>query len=147
VEFTYRGNGVLTGLGHKYEFLANLVTSILTFFILLSVLTVQAEEIGECEGTVLQRRFALVQFGQLVDAYILAKGVLPDICATPVAGGSDSVPALLKDAFVCGSSEAGSVYYSCQISANDSPVIESCRYSLADQSMSCENRTMVTTFE
>lgn len=123
-----------------------LMKLVLIIFVLLTALVAQAD-VGECEGTVLQRRFALVQFGQLVDAYVLAKGGLPDICATSVAGVSDSVPALLKDASVCGSSEEGAVYYSCQIPSNDSPVIESCRYSLADQSMSCENRTLVTTFE
>jgi hypothetical protein len=120
---------------------------VLTIFIFLTALTAQAEEIGGCKGTVLQRRFALVQFGQLADAYVRVKGALPDICATSIGGVSDSVPELLKDAAVCGSSEEGSVYYSCQIPSKDSPIIESCRYSLTDQSMSCENRIMVTTFE
>ncbi len=119
----------------------------LTIFALLFASIIQADEISECKGTVLQRRFALVQFGQLADGHIRAKGVLTDICTTPVAGVSDRVPDLLKGTLVCGSSEEGAVYYSCQIPSKDPPVIENCHYSLADQSVSCENRTMVTTFE
>lgn len=114
---------------------------------LLLSLAVQASEIALCDGTVLQRRFALVQLGQIADSYISTKGSLPDICAAPVAGVSDSVPNLLKNASVCGSSKEGAVYYSCQIAGENSPVIETCRYSLVDQSMSCENRTVITTIE
>jgi hypothetical protein len=116
--------------------------------ILLFIVSLFAEsgEITPCNGTVLQRRVALVQLGQLADTYILANGALPNICAVPVAGVSDSIPGWLQDASVCGSSEEGAVYYSCQIPSKASPVIERCRYSLADQSMTCENRTMVTTF-
>lgn len=106
-----------------------------------------------CQGSVLQRRFALVQFGQSAEAYIANKGALPDMCAATVPEILDRIPPVLKSAAVCGSSEKGSVYYSCQIPpeqsgdlANRSPVIETCRYSLVDQSVSCENRTVVTTF-
>lgn len=81
------------------------------------------------------------------------KGALPDICAAAVPEIMDRVPPVLKSTGVCGSSRKGSVYYSCQISpeqsgdlANESPMIETCRYSLVDQSVSCENRTVVTTF-
>lgn len=114
----------------------------------------RTREIVSCKGSVLQRRFALVQFGHLVDAYITAKGSLPDICAAPPTEILSGVPELLKDNSVCGSSREGAVHYACQLpltqSANpsdNSPVIESCRYSLLDQSVSCENRSVVTTFE
>lgn len=119
----------------------------LLFSLLILSFAAQASDYVLCDGTVLQRRFALVQFGQLADTYISAKGSLPDICAAPVAGVSDSVPNLLKNASVCGSSKEGAVYYSCQIAGENSPVIETCRYSLVDQSMSCENRTVITTIE
>lgn len=118
-----------------------------SIFFLLTTLPAQAGEIGLCKGSVLQRRLALVQLGQIVEDYVLAKGELPDICVAPVAGISDKIPDLLMGASICGSSNEGAVYYSCRIPSRDSPVIESCRYSLADQSMSCENRTMVTKFE
>lgn len=114
----------------------------------------EASEIAFCKGSVLQRRFALVQFGHLVDAYITAKGSLPDICAAPPVEILSGVPDLLKGNSVCGSSREGAVHYSCQLpmaqsatSSDNSPVIESCRYSLLDQSVSCENRSVVTTFE
>ncbi len=119
----------------------------LTIFVILFAPIIQADEMSACKGSVLQRRFALVQFGQVVDDHSRARGVLPDICTTPVVGVADRVPDLLKGTWVCGSSEEGAVYYSCQIPSKDPPVIENCRYSLADQSVSCENRTMVTTFE
>jgi hypothetical protein len=128
--------------------------------ILLSLISslAQAIDTPSCKGSVLQRRFALVQFGRMVDAYIATKGALPDICSEPVAGISDVVPDLLNGALVCGSSKEGSVYYSCQIPpvqsgaptgtpSDDAPVIESCRYSLVDQSVSCENRSVMTIIE
>lgn len=115
-------------------------------------LLVQAGDIATCEGSVLQRRVALVQFGNFVDAHITAKGALPDICATNVTDILAGVPELLKRATVCGSSKESAVYYSCQLPPTSSggrpgqsPVIESCRYSLVDQSVSCENRSVVTT--
>jgi hypothetical protein len=114
---------------------------------------VQAADTPSCKGSVLQRRFALVQFGRMADAYIATKGTLPDICSAPVAEILEGVPDLLKGASVCGSSKEGSVYYSCQMPpvqsstpSDDAPVIESCRYSLVDQSVSCENRSVMTTY-
>lgn len=126
--------------------------SIIVLF--LGVLTAQAGDLALCEGTVLQRRLALVEFGQLADAYIKNKSQLPDICVAPVLGVSDAIPALLKSASVCGSSEEGFVYYSCQIPSAQSGALsegalmvsESCRYSLVDQSVRCENRSVITTF-
>lgn len=127
--------------------------SIIVLF--LGVLTAQAGDLALCEGTVLQRRLALVEFGQLADAYIKNKSQLPDICVAPVLGVSDAIPALLKSASVCGSSEEGFVYYSCQIPSAQSGALaegavmvsESCRYSLEDQSVSCENRSVITKFD
>lgn len=129
--------------------------AILCIFVFLIPLSANAADVASCKGTVLQRRLALVQFGQLADAYIAAKGGLPDICLAPVAGISDAVPGLLKDTSVCGSSKEAAVYYSCEIpvgpsitgaSSENSPVVETCRYSLLNQSVSCENRSVVTTF-
>jgi hypothetical protein len=126
----------------------------LIFFLLSISLFVQAGDMAPCNGSVLQRRLALVQFGRLVDAHIATKGALPDICSAPVKEILDGIPDLLKGALVCGSSKEGSVHYSCQIPSlkagtpsEEVPVIESCRYSLVDQSVSCENRSVVTTFE
>ena len=126
--------------------------SIIVLF--LGGLTAQAGDLALCEGTVLQRRLALVEFGQLADAYIKNKSQLPDICVAPVLGVSDAIPALLKSASVCGSSEEGFVYYSCQIPSAQSGALaegavmvsESCRYSLVDQSVRCENRSVITKF-
>ena len=125
----------------------------LILFLLMVSLFAQAGDIAFCEGSVLQRRFALVQFGQAADAYIANKGELPDICAAGDAEIVASIPALLKRTAVCGSSEQGVVYYYCQIPPEQSsdpsdysPVIETCRYSLVDQSVACENRSVVTTF-
>jgi|GEM_PF-2407529 len=128
-------------------------------YLMLISLIAQASDIASCNGTVLQRRLALVQFGRMADAYIVTEGALPDICSAPVAGISDAIPDLLQGASVCGSSREGAVYYSCQISKGQSkapagsptenpaaPIIETCRYSLVDQSVSCENRSVVTTF-
>ncbi|MCR6650967.1 MAG: hypothetical protein NVV73_05435 [Cellvibrionaceae bacterium] len=118
--------------------------------LLLAAPWVQASDMASCNGTVLQRRLALVELGRLADAYIAVKNQLPDICAAPVTGVSDAIPNLLRGASVCGSSREGFVYYSCQIPsapAESSPVVESCRYSLANQSVSCENRSVVTTFD
>lgn len=113
-----------------------------------------AGDMTSCNGTVLQRRVALVQFGQLVDAYIATQGELPDICSAPVDGLANGIPDLLRGASICGSSNEGFVYYSCVIpvapptsSFENSPVIESCRYSLINHSVSCENRFLMTTFE
>lgn len=115
---------------------------------------IQAADTVICQGSVLQRRFALVQFGQNADAYIASKGKLPDLCTGEEVEILDNIPALLQNAVVCGSSEKGAVYYSCQLpsdqlgeASDPSPVIETCRYSLVDQSVSCENRSVVTTFE
>jgi len=122
--------------------------------LLLVPLFSQAMEINSCNGTVLQRRVALLQLGRIVDAYVATAGALPDICAVPVVGVSDHIPQLLKSTLVCGSSKDGSVYYSCQLPpghpgtpSDHSPVIETCRYSLEEKALSCENRSVVTTFE
>ncbi len=126
---------------------------VLTVFLLLVCQLALAADIALCSGTVLQRRVALVRVGQLADAYIAAKGALPDICSAPVAGVSDKIPRLLQNASTCGSSKESAVYYSCQLPvgqsdlpSGDAPVVEACRYSLIDQSVSCENRSVVTTF-
>ena len=114
----------------------------------------QAAEINSCNGTVLQRRVALLQLGRLAEAYIASRGALPDICSAVVEGASDGIPNILKSTLVCGSSREGHVYYSCQLPpghsdarTDQSPVVETCRYSLAEHSLSCENRSVVTTFE
>lgn len=127
--------------------------SVLILALMMTSLWVQASDITLCSGTVLQRRLALVELGRFTDAYVSNKGALPDICVTPVAEVSGAIPDLLKSASVCGSSEQGFVYYSCQmpnaraeVSDENTRVIESCRYSLANQSVSCENRSIVTTF-
>lgn len=128
--------------------------TVMMFFLLLITTQAQAADLGACNGTVLQRRFALVQLGRLVDAYRMSNSALPDLCAAPVVGVSDRIPDLLKGASVCGSGKEGFVYYACQLPAapastheEESPVIETCRYSLVDQSVSCENRSVMTTFE
>ena len=123
-------------------------------FLLAISEVIQAADTVICQGTVLQRRFALVQFGQNADSYVASKGELPDLCAEEGVTILDNIPALLQNAVVCGSSEKGAVYYSCQLPSDQagdasghSPVIETCRYSLIDQSVICENRSVVTTFE
>ena len=133
--------------------MAFLKFAVIVFLLSISFF-VQAGDMGPCNGSVLQRRLALVQFGRLVDSHIATKDKLPDICSEPVKEISDGIPDLLKGALVCGSSKEGSVHYSCQIPSVkpgtpsvDATVIESCRYSLVDQSVSCENRSVVTTFE
>lgn len=127
---------------------------VLIVFLLLIALFVQAGDVAACKGSVLQRRFALVQFGRLADAYIATKNDLPDICSEPAVEILAAVPDLLKGTSVCGSSKEGAVYYSCLLPkaqslapSDNSPVIESCRYSLLDQSVICENRSLVTTFD
>lgn len=125
----------------------------LIIFLLFISSFVQAADTPSCKGSVLQRRFALVQLGRMADAYIATKGSLPDICSEPVAGISDAMPELLKATLICGSSRESLVYYACQIPpeqfetpSDGAPVIESCRYSLVDQSVRCDNRSVMTTF-
>ena len=125
----------------------------LIIFLLLISSFAQAADAPLCKGSVLQRRFALVQFGKLANAYIATTGTLPDICSQSVADIANGIPDLLKGTSVCGSSKEGAVFYSCQIPpahfetpSDAGPVIESCRYSLVDQSVSCDNRSVITTF-
>lgn len=125
---------------------------VLTIILLALTLSAQAAEQLSCRGSVLERRFALIQFGRLADAFVAANGQLPDICETPVEGVSDRVPEILAGSRVCGSSKEGAVHYSCELDPPDASseviqVIESCRYSLVDQSVSCTNRAVTATFE
>lgn len=130
-----------------------MLKTVLSIFLFFLSSLVQAADTPSCKGSVLQRRFALVQFGRMADAYIATKGSLPDICSEPVAGISDAMPEVLKGTLICGSSKESLVYYACQIPpeqfetpSDGAPVIESCRYSLVDQSVRCDNRSVMTTF-
>lgn len=123
--------------------------------LIIAVLAVEsyAADLPACEGSVLQRRFALVQFGKVVDSYIASQGSLPDICQARVPEIINGVPNLLKHALLCGSTQEKAVHYSClltqqpseQLSANK--IIERCNYSLENQAVSCENKSLVTVIE
>lgn len=121
--------------------------------VLLSLLSsfTHAKDLAECEGSVLERRLALVQFGKTVDAYITTHGELPNICSVSVSELDNAVPLLLQNALLCGSTEEKAVYYSCVLIQENhrevSKVIERCSYSLSDQTMGCENKSLVTVIE
>lgn len=126
-----------------------------TILILVSLpLFGAAEPAAPCEGSVLERRLALVKLGELAEAYIAAQDALPDLCQQELQAIKDALPERLKTAQVCGSSEEGMVYYSCELSTTISDklgsftqVMETCRYYFKDQSLACDNRSTVTTVE
>lgn len=110
-----------------------------------------AKELSPCEGSVLQRRLALVEFGKVVDDYIAVNKVLPNLCGKHVVGISNHVPDLLSKSTICGSLDEKRVYYQCQLdllldqkAGTSAQVIEECSYLLADESLRCDNKSVVT---
>lgn len=122
--------------------------------VLLACCNVWASEMPVCEGSVLERRLGLLELGKLADDFVAKHNALPDLCQQSVLGVSDSIPARISSTVVCGSSKENAIYYSCELSnqfneatRESIQVVETCRYSLSDQSLSCENRSVVTTFD
>lgn len=120
----------------------------------VSAETLLSETPPVCQGSVLERRLGLVELGELAEKYIDQHGNLPDLCAKEVKTITDAIPARIASTSVCGSSEQGIVYYTCELSTtvtddkgSFTQVLETCRYYFKDQSLACDNRSTVTTVE
>lgn len=121
----------------------------ITLLVLLCHSPAQAASIGPCEGSVLERRLALIAFGKLAKGYEKEHGTLPDLCKTTFVWLQDNTPKLLQGARLCGSSEEGNVYYSCSLGVQGpdseaSDTIETCQLDLSSETLACENRTLIT---
>ena len=150
------------------SFFATVLTASFLASFVVSTPAMAASDIQPCDGSVLERRLALVQFGKAVDAYLIEHEYLADMCQHKHELLTD-VPEVLRTARVCGSTDESKVHYTCLLTktkhtSQASPasktneankqnanaevlqVIEQCQYSLTDQSVSCENKSLVGVF-
>ncbi len=117
-------------------------------------LTAFGSDIAPCEGTVLERRLALAQAGKSARAYMAQNSELPAFCRDYIETDKAQASALISDSLHCGTNRENIVYYVCELrrsrSSSDKSevtlVLESCTYTLDDRTISCENKSVVTTF-
>ncbi len=108
------------------------------------------QDLSPCEGTVVQRRFALIQLGKIADTYIKKNGTLPNLCPNEGEFLAKNTPDVLRSALICGSSKEERIFYNCILkneTANKGPVIESCTYALDGKPLTCENKFVATIIE
>lgn len=91
----------------------------------------------------------------MAETYLATNKAFSDFCREYAEGGLGQTSDLLRTSLECQSNQKHFVYYVCELrdkrAANDEGhltlVLESCNYSLDTQKMSCENNSVVTTFD
>lgn len=135
------------------QFPINIPMRFLLFLISLFPLLSLGSGLVPCDGSVLERRLALAEAGELAGTYIAENGELDGFCSAYAQGGTRQASPLLDKSLTCESSEKDIVYYTCELSRSRNVadgritlILESCSYVLDSQSISCENNAVVTTF-